>query len=191
MSLCNNNESKKLTDKYYSSSSIPSNTPLKNTLPIEAFIQPSSNIITNNNNNFAIADSGSTDTLVRSSQTDFLHDVKPEGGLLITLPNGQVIKTTKSGYLPSSSVLPTPIKAHVVDDQSLENSLLSLSDYCNRGCTVTLTSTGILIIHPDGTVLHHSKHPHDKLWTVPLPVHSPSGTRQNMLRILFMVLPMS
>ncbi len=74
-------------------------------------LTPSAHITT------AIADSGATDTLVRSSQQHLLTDVHSPGGLDISLPNKDVITSIARGSLPVTGSINPSILAHVIDDQ--------------------------------------------------------------------------
>lgn len=113
-----------------------------------------------------IADCGATDTLFRQSDQHLLQQVTPGGGLLVGLPNGAHITSTATGQLPSPNVSVTPIIAHIYSDQDLDRSLVSLADFCNRGCVATLTDTDITITHNNTVILHSTKEPTAKLWPI-------------------------
>eukprot|EP01034_Spumella_vulgaris_P031394 gene31394-38776_t len=57
-----------------------------------------------------------------------------------------------------------PIPAHIFPDDKLDRSLVSLSDFTNRGCSVILTDTSLYITHNGETLLMGSKLPRAKLW---------------------------
>lgn len=81
------------------------------------------------------------------------------------MPNGDVIASIATGQLNPPHV--PAIKAHIFADHSLDRTLLSLADFCNRGCHVILTATDITINAADGSqVLHSYKHPLDRLWPI-------------------------
>ena len=86
-----------------------------------------------------------------------LHSVTPQGGLTVALPNGTVIKSTATGTKEGI----TPITAHILPNNTLDCSLLSLIDYTDRDGIVTLTSSDITITHDESTVLHALKTPAD------------------------------
>ena len=120
-----------------------------------------------NSANLVIADSGSTDTLIRKSESNILKNITPHTGLTVKLPNGELIKSCAIGDLPISPSGDT-ISAYVFSDNILQHSLLSLSDLCNSGCTVVLTNTDIKINKGTNIIMHGTKQEHDKLWHIEL-----------------------
>lgn len=116
-----------------------------------------------------IADSGATDTLYRRSDAQHLHDITPGGGIYVGLPNGDYITSVATGSLRAGPQNQLTIPVHVFRDHDLDRTLVSLADYCNRGCTVTLTNTDLTITHDatDSVLVHGSKLPTDKLWPYP------------------------
>jgi hypothetical protein len=70
---------------------------------------------------------------------------------------------------------------HVFKDTDLDRTLVSLADYCNRGCTATLTVTAFTI-HHDATssvVATGHKLPTVKLWAFHLQSHTPPPLPQH------------
>src|SRR5690606_11856080 len=93
-----------------------------------------------------------------------LKDVRMDANnpMIVGLPNGSTISSVGTGTLGIKG-LPN-IPAHIFHDENLDRSLVSLSDYTNRGCTTQLTATD-LTVHPNGeTVLVGVKRPSEKLW---------------------------
>ena len=97
--------------------------------------------------------------------------MSPSPKLDIHLPNGNSISSTQSGILKTHSSL-LPILAHVFPDHLLQQSLISVADYCNQGCTATLTQNAIQIHHKDILVASGIKEPNAKLWPIQLTDHS-------------------
>jgi hypothetical protein len=117
----------------------------------------------------SVADSGSTDTIVRESDKVILQDIvlcTPNTALQVSLPNGDVIQSSAIGSL--RTLIGIKIPAFVFPDAVLKQTLLSLSAFCNNGCTVTLTNTAITIEHKGSIVFNGTKAPTAKLWTIDL-----------------------
>jgi hypothetical protein len=127
-------------------------------------------LLDNLNDNKPIADCGATHTFIASHDTDKLQHVQKNNTdpITVSLPNGAHIKSLTTGYLPTAPHLP-PIPGYVFPADALNRSLLSMADYTNMGCTVTLTKTKISITHGDTELLAGTKAPTDKLWTIDLP----------------------
>lgn len=115
-----------------------------------------------------IADSGATHTLIRQSDaTNLTHVEHILHPLTVTLPNGTTISSTARGQIPTNNVI-NPIDAHIFPDSQLDQSLISLSDYTNRGCEVVLTAHGITITKDGQLLAHNHKQPTDRLWHIPV-----------------------
>jgi hypothetical protein len=84
--------------------------------------------------------------------------------LIVELPNGAIIQSTETGSLPTLAGIDIP--AYIFSDADLKQTLLSLSALTNRGCTVELTKTEITIYYKNKVILHGSKLPTDRLWTI-------------------------
>jgi hypothetical protein len=127
-----------------------------------------------------IGDCGGTDTytLIREAIVYLLFDVVTSGeGLTVGLPNGSVIRSTGgTGQLAHSNKF-TTVPVHIFPDNNvLDRSLISIADYCNRGCVATLTATDLFITHNDHVVMHGSKEPTEKLWPLLTDLHVGSTT---------------
>jgi hypothetical protein len=109
-----------------------------------------------------LADSGASDTFVRNSDTHVLVDQSTNGGAQVRLPNGAIITSTGTGTLRSDHGIPIP--AHVFPDSVLQQSLVSLADFTNRGCEVVMTAHGITITKNGAIIMEGTKHPSAKLW---------------------------
>ena len=83
----------------------------------------------------------------------------------VQLPNGELITSIAAGLLHTNNTV-APIPSYIFDDATLNQSLVSIADFCNRGCTATLTATDVTITNPmdaDAVILHGNKLPTDKL----------------------------
>lgn len=89
----------------------------------------------------ACADTGSTHTLLRRSDSSMVHNIQ-SNNLSVQLPNEPNIQSHNMGTLYLSH-LDHPINAHIFDDEDLSISLFSVSELCNAGCTATLTAQRI------------------------------------------------
>jgi hypothetical protein len=81
----------------------------------------------------------------------------------VGLPNGSTIVSTSTGNLQPSSKCPA-FQAHIFPDKDLDRSLVSLSEFCNAGCTATLTSDSITIHKDDQIIMKDYKNKKDMLW---------------------------
>ena len=119
-----------------------------------------------------IADTGSTDFLLRSS------DIPPHLALIgptitVQLPNKAHITSLGqiSIPIPHSEVV---ITAHIFHPSQLSNNLSSISQLCVQGCSATFTSNSVKVIDRHGKViLSGSKQLHKLLWTLQIPVSNP------------------
>ena len=117
-----------------------------------------------------IADTGSTDLLIRLDDMPCgsrLDNTKP---FQVKLPNGKFIDSIGHTViqLPHSTVA---LKAHVFDNNTLGTSLLSISELASQGCTTTFDNTSVTVSDRHGrTILQGTKAPADKLWCIPLPI---------------------
>ena len=80
------------------------------------------------------------------------------------LPNGTTISSIGTGFLHG---LGAPVPAHIFNDCDLQQSLLSLSDLCKQGCTITLTDKALTISTNNRPSLSFPKDPRASLWSIP------------------------
>ena len=111
------------------------------------------------------ADTGSTHTLIRKSDAPYF--TLSQSPLHVLLPNGHTIKSIGSClfYVPN---LPQPISGHVLPDDVLNTSLLSIAQLCEMGCVATFTGTNVIITQDNNKVLCGTKLPTSNLWTISL-----------------------
>ncbi len=113
-----------------------------------------------------LADSGATDTIFRQADSHLLTDIQ-QGSIAVQLPNGATISSIGEGVFRALPDAPD-IPAHIFRDEDLNRSLVSLVDYCDKGCSVQLTSTDITITDTaNNIVLQSVKRPEARLWTIP------------------------
>lgn len=117
----------------------------------------------------AIADSGSTDFLLRVSH---LPSTLTASGapIRVELPNGSFIQSL--GYvhfiIPHSKI---KITAHIFPDHLLDHNLASMSQLCAQGCSATFDSTSVTVRDSQGcVVLSGTKALADTLWHLPIPL---------------------
>lgn len=114
------------------------------------------------------ADTGSSHILLRETDAVQLSNVRQGAHIRVSLPNGGTISSTLTGDLQLPN-LSAPLTAYVFPDDTLNTSLLSISELCNKGCVATFTSDDVHVTCEGQTVLHHHKDKSDSLWTVQLP----------------------
>jgi len=119
------------------------------------------------NDHLPIADTGASDSYIRTSDTHLITRYINSPPIPVQLPNGAIIHSNGSGYIDLPAPL-TPILVHVFSDNDLHRSLISISDFANQDCQIRLTNTSIKIFHSDNLILSGSKTASDKLWTLDL-----------------------
>ena len=96
----------------------------------------------------------------------------------VLLPDGHSIQSTAKGYLP----LPAPLTAApAFIFQDLKRSLISLAEFANQGCEITLTATTITITHKAQIIMQGNKGPTDRLWTLDLDKQSDVPTANHVI----------
>ncbi len=126
----------------------------------------------------ALADSGSTDFLLRAS--DLPTTLSASGPTIsVELPNKTTIHSLGSVDLliPHSKV---HIRAHIFPDNLLQLNIASMSQLCVQGCSATFTATSVIVTDPTGAViLSGTKRYSELLWHLPIPlVASPTPPPQ-------------
>ena len=119
----------------------------------------------------AIGDSGTTDVLLRASDSSNLTDIFPCPDLRVSLPNGAVIRSTHAGTLHINGT-DASLPAYVFPDNILQHSLISFSALCNADCTVMLTKSSVSITNNknDSVIFRGSKKDTDTLWLIDLDI---------------------
>ena len=119
----------------------------------------------------ACSDTGSTNLLIRQSDSSAVIIDPYLQAISVTPPNGSIISSSCSGLLYFDN-LPHPIKAYIFPDHILHTSLLSVSKLCNVGCLATFTDTHFQITYNNSIVIHGIKAATDTLWTAQLSTQS-------------------
>ena len=121
-----------------------------------------------------IADSGANVTCYTARDSDKLSDIQNNTDHTVFMPNSGTITSSGVGIIPvpPESDL-RPIKALIFPDSQLQRSLISLADYCNQGCTATLTATNITVTKNNKIVAQGNKEHNAKLWPL---IPSPEPT---------------
>ena len=119
----------------------------------------------------ACSDTGSTNLLIRQSDSSAVIIDPHLQAISVTLPNRSTISSSYSGLLYFDN-LPHPIKAYIFPDHILHTSLLNVSELCNVGCLATFTDTCFQITYKNSTVIQGTKAVTDTLWTAQLPTQS-------------------
>ena len=130
-----------------------------------------------------VADSGTTEFLLRESDTSNLVVNRSAPSLSVQLPNEQIIHSVGTTQLVLADKQLT-VTAFVFPNNVLSHNLFSLSAVCNLGCTVTLTRDDITIIFNSTTIMHATKSELAKLWTLQINsgVLHPPAPRSNVFR---------
>lgn len=116
----------------------------------------------------ACSDTGSTNLLIRQSDTYGVIPAPHLQPISVILPNGTSIYASSCGHVHFPN-FPVPILAYIFPDIILHTSLLSVSELCNAGYLATFTATMFQVTYNELLVLRGSKLPTDKLWSVQLP----------------------
>ena len=117
----------------------------------------------------ACLDTGSTDNLLRVSDTKFFSKLTASSVFKVLLPNNTSISTRHSVLFPFPSY-PSPLVAHVFDDATLSTSSISISAFCNAGCVAKFDQISCVIAFNTTVILQGTKAFNDKLWHVTLPL---------------------
>ena len=110
---------------------------------------------TDNANFTACADTGSTHTILRQSDSDMVTDIQLDS-LSVQLPNGACIHAHSVGSLRLPN-LPLPLVAYIFKDTDLSLSLLSISELCKAGCVVQFTNANFIATYNGCTVVQQDK----------------------------------
>lgn len=115
----------------------------------------------------ACADSGTTDTLFKMSDSIIATNIQPSTGFRVRVANNSIITSTHTGYIKIPHIPGEFLKVHIFDDNDLGKTLLSISDMCNtHNCTAVFKREGLVIMHGDSVIYEGTKGPDEKLWTL-------------------------
>jgi uncharacterized membrane protein YgcG len=114
----------------------------------------------------AIGDSGCGELLLKHSARHILDDIHPFTNMHVRVANNGIIQSEERGTLrvstPSGSDI--SLTGYIFAEGTLSHNLAGFSNFCNKGCTVTLTQTGIDVSRDGITIWAGTKAPTDKLW---------------------------
>ena len=118
----------------------------------------------------ATADTGTTGHFLSldASNHDFLQNVKPNNHpIQVEEPSGNIITSTHTATIPWHQAPPSACQGHLFP--ALKGKcLVSISQFCNAGCTTMFTPTEVLIMHKGNVIIKGNRCPTTGLWLVPL-----------------------
>jgi hypothetical protein len=85
----------------------------------------------------------------------------------VRLPNGDTITSTQTATLNMPSLPHTTRQAHILPGLA-QQSLLSVGQMCDSGCSVTFTATEVTVTNGESTILTGLRDKESSLWRVPL-----------------------
>jgi hypothetical protein len=105
----------------------------------------------------AIFDSGTTGHYILCDMACF--DKRPTSQpLIVTLPNGEKIKSTHEATLPFPNLPKKALEAHVFPGLNGQ-ALLSIGTFCDAGCTALFTTMAVIIARDGKVVLTGQRQP--------------------------------
>ena len=105
--------------------------------------------------------------MIKQSNSSILSNILNQKGITINLANNHQITAIGTGKL--HNLTPVPIKANILADKDLHQSLISVHDLTSQNCKVVFTSTSMEIINkPSGEINNYLKYKSTNMWTLPL-----------------------
>ena len=145
---------------------------------IEKMNIASSQIISELLDSPAIMDSGCTSHFI-SPNAPVTDKRIANPSIPISLPNGSVINSSHTATLQLHPALPVEANtAHIIPAFS-NNSLISIGQLCDNGCTALFTADNVTIDHNGTTIIEGPRNHQDKLWYMDLSV----GAHLNRIRL--------
>ena len=134
----------------------------------KSFVNHLPNVVTSKNRIIMKADSGATTTYLKKEHAKFLRNLQSlQNGPKAVLPNNTTIAAAAQGDLPLHPFL-TP-KA-LIYPQLKSDSLLSIGQLCDDGCTAVFDKENLNIYKQNELVLKGNRNKQDGLWDVHFPV---------------------
>ena len=133
----------------------------------------------------AAADSGASKHYFRFSDTNCLTDIKDsDGETSVTFPNGNVIHSSKEGYLKIPTLDQAGCRVQIFQDADLsEFSLLSIGQFCDVGCIAHYDKHGMWLTDAeDITLLEGTRDEDTGLYMVDLNTPTPNEGAQRVSR---------
>ena len=88
--------------------------------------------------------------------------------IAIRNPNGTIMYSSHEGELNLPTLPPDARHIHIVPNLQ-SDTLLSIGQMCDAGCTVHFNAKEVSITSPDGKTIHGERNADTKLWKIPLP----------------------
>ena len=127
-----------------------------------------------------ILDTGATHHFYTESSAPQLSNMHlTPNGIRVLLPNNNVIK---SKYKASLNIpnFPTPAQAVHLFSTLASNNLLSIGQLCDHGCRATFDRNSATITHNNVPILHGTRNPTTKLWTLNTNTTTPSSLQPSV-----------
>jgi hypothetical protein len=87
--------------------------------------------------------------------------------LNVSMPNGTTIQSSHTCNLLLTDLTPQARQAHILPGL-VHNSLISVGQLCDNGCSVTFTQEQVTVSKNGKCVMYGSRHPGSRLWRVNL-----------------------
>jgi hypothetical protein len=120
-----------------------------------------------------IADTGSTCDFLRSDTFASDPSISDTPNITISLPNGTQIQSVSRTQL-QIPIIPQSARTAYLFPQIRTNSLLSVGQLCDAGCTTTFDNNTVKIWFGTELLLEDTRNHDTKLWTVPIQVTTAS-----------------
>ena len=128
----------------------------------------------------AILDSGCSHHFIQATAPT--NDTQPNTDIIVQLPDGSNLTSSHSTTINLHPTLPTEAQ-HAYVLPNLQQSLLSISQLCDNGCTAHFNQDTVSIQHNDNIVIVGNRSPITKLWHINLP--TPSNTATHFINNAF------
>ena len=112
-------------------------------------------------------DTGASKHFVRNEDQHILHSLKPYKNSFVTLPNKDILQSSKQGHLPLSTSS-TANKA-LVFPHLTNSSLLSVGQLCDDDCVAIFDKHAMHIYKNAQIILSGNRNKTDGLWDVAFP----------------------
>jgi hypothetical protein len=116
--------------------------------------------------NTSILDSGCTSNLL-SAAALCSNKQAAHVPLNVNMPNGTTIQSSHTCYLLLTGLPPQARQAHILPVR-VHNSLISVGQSCDNGCSVTLTHNQVTVSKDNKCIMHGSRDPKLRVWRVDL-----------------------
>ena len=133
-------------------------------------------------------DSGATNHYVAPNDVSLLTNVRNNSSINVSLPNGSILESTKTGTLPFANLSSTATEAHILPGLS-NTSLLSLGQLADDGCIILLTKTHLKVLKNFETILTGFRNKQDGLWDVPFPSTTLQSSIQQPTQVANIITP--